>query len=221
MKKKILQLFRGMKNGDIPVMYSISFLTNKLMMLIWGLLVLKQKNVFLHHSSIIKCKSKINISGKLVIDRDCYIDALSKEGISFGDTVALGMKTVIVCTSSIDAIGKGIMVGKHTSLGTHGFYGCAGGISIGDNVLIGNYVSMHSENHNYNYHSLLIREQGVSHQGIIIGNDCWIGSKVTILDGSCIGDGCVIAAGAVVRGKIPSYSVIGGVPAKILKERIK
>lgn len=55
---------------------------------------------------------------------------------------------------------------------------------------------------------------------IVIGNDCWIGAKATILDGAKIGDGCIIAAGAVVRGNnIPPYSLIGGIPAKVIKQR--
>lgn len=64
-----------------------------------------------------------------------------------------------------------------------------------------------------------IRKQGVNRKGIKIGSNCWIGAKVTILDGTIIGNGCIVAAGAVVRGQFPDNCVIGGVPAKILKMR--
>ena len=64
-----------------------------------------------------------------------------------------------------------------------------------------------------------IRLQGVSHKGITIGRNCWIGAKATFLDGAEIGDGCIVAAGAVVRGTFPENVVIGGVPARILKTR--
>mgnify|MGYP000688872669 CR=1 FL=1 len=60
----------------------------------------------------------------------------------------------------------------------------------------------------------------MNRKGIKIGKDCWIGSKTTILDGTEIGDGCIIAAGAVVRGKIESYSIIGGIPAKTIKKKV-
>ena len=65
-----------------------------------------------------------------------------------------------------------------------------------------------------------IRQQGVTRKGINIGRNCWIGSKVTILDGVTIGEGCIIAAGAVVTQSFPENSVIAGVPAKLIKSRL-
>ena len=56
--------------------------------------------------------------------------------------------------------------------------------------------------------------------GISIGNDCWIGSNVIFLDGAVIGNGCVVAAGAVVRGSYGNNVVIGGIPAKKIKDRL-
>ncbi len=84
---------------------------------------------------------------------------------------------------------------------------------------MGQRINFHSENHHYENLNIPIRDQGISRQGIYIGNDCWIGSNVIFLDGSNLGSGCVVAAGAVVKGEIPSNSVIGGIPAKILKIR--
>ena len=77
--------------------------------------------------------------------------------------------------------------------------------------------TFHSENHNFQDTSKLIREQGVTSKGIILGNNIWVGAKVTFLDGSKIGNNSVVAAGAVVNGEFPANVVIGGVPAKILK----
>lgn len=78
-------------------------------------------------------------------------------------------------------------------------------------------MSVHPENHNYADKSKLIREQGVSRIGIKIGNDCWIGAKVTILDGVNLGDKCVVAAGSIVTKSFPNNSLIGGIPARLLK----
>ena len=105
-------------------------------------------------------------------------------------------------------------------MGTHGFYGCGvGTLEIGNDCIFGNFVSIHPENHNYSDPTKPIREQGVnSVGGVKIGNNCWIGAKVTILDGTIIGDNSIVAAGAVVKGVFPDNVIIGGVPAKVIKE---
>ena len=61
--------------------------------------------------------------------------------------------------------------------------------------------------------------QGATRKGVEIGKDCWIGANVCILDGVKIGDKCIVAAGAVVNKDVPSNSIVGGVPAKIIKMR--
>ena len=182
-------------------------------------LFLFRKRCFVHPSSAIKHKKKISFGYNFNIDRWCYIDALSIEGMTFGNNVSIGKYTMIECTGSFKQIGKGLIVGDNVGLGTRGNFGCAGGVVIGSNTIIGSYVSFHSENHNYVDKNELIRHQGVSHKGIKIGENCWIGAKATILDGAQVGDGSIIAAGAVVRGIFEKNSVIGGVPAKLLKKR--
>ena len=84
---------------------------------------------------------------------------------------------------------------------------------------MGQYFSCHPENHNHADLATEIRLQGVVRKGIKIGANCWIGSKVTILDNVEIGAGSIIAAGAVVNKSFPANSIIGGVPAKLLKMR--
>jgi acetyltransferase-like isoleucine patch superfamily enzyme len=105
-------------------------------------------------------------------------------------------------------------IGCNAVLGAGG-----GGIQIGKNVLIGQGVSIHSENHNFKDAHQLIREQGISHKGVVIGDDVWIGSKSVILDGVTIGTGAVIGAGSVVTRSIPAYSLAVGVPAKVIGTR--
>lgn len=207
---------------NIPLSYLLGFFWDKFKCLIHGFLIFwRATPAYIHPSSKIKCKNKIRFGRNLNIARRCFVDALSSDGIVFGENVSIGKNTTIECTGSLKSIGKGLVVGDRVGLGTHGFLGCAGGIEIGDDTIFGNYVSLHSENHNYQDANTPIRLQGVTHKGIKIGCDCWIGAKATILDGAVIGDGCIVAAGAVVRGEIPAYSIIGGVPAKVLKQRGK
>jgi acetyltransferase-like isoleucine patch superfamily enzyme len=177
------------------------------------------KPLFVGKNVKIIYKKKIKFDKWFSIGNNVFIDALSVEGVVLGKNCSIGKYTCIECTGSLKHLGKGLIVGDNTGLGTHSFYGCAGGIEIGNDVIIGNYVSMHSENHNFADKETPIRLQGVNHKGIKIGNNCWIGAKATILDGTSIGNGCIIAAGAVVTGCFPDNVVIGGVPARILKER--
>lgn len=208
-------------DARIPITYLMSVILVRLFMAVNGVFVLGsiRKRAYIAPSAKIKCAPKIKTGYNLSVDRGCYIDALSVDGICFGDNVSIGKYTCIECSGTLKDLGKGLIVGNNVGLGTHGFFGCAGGVSIGDNTIFGNYVSIHSENHNYKDRNTPIRLQGVNRKGIKIGRDCWIGAKATILDGADIGDGCIVAAGAVVRGKIPPYSIIGGVPAKVIKER--
>ena len=143
-----------------------------------------------------------------------------KKGILLGTNVSIGKKTTIECTGSLKSIGVGLVVGNNVGLGTHGFFGCAGGIEIGDDTIFGNFVSMHSENHNFLIIDIPIRLQGVNRKGIFIGENCWIGAKATILDGVKIEGGCIIAAGSVVtEGNYKRNCIYAGVPAKLIKER--
>lgn len=207
---------------SIPVNYLLVFSLQKVCCLVVGIFKLHRLGkYFVHPTSKIKCISKIQIGSNVNIDRYCYIDALSVDGIKFGNNVSIGKNTTIECSGTLKNLGKGLIIGENVGVGTHGFWGCAGGIEIGDNTIFGNYVSLHSENHNYLDRNRLIRLQGVSRKGIKVGKDCWIGAKVTILDGSEIGNGCIVAAGAVVRGSFPENVIIGGIPAKIIKQRFK
>lgn len=181
-----------------------------------------QYRILVGRNTVLRAKENFKFLGKNIhIDRDCYIDAVSKNGIQFGNNVSIQKRVMIECTGSIKHLGKGLILGNNVGIGSNSFLGCSGGIEIGDDTIFGNYVSVHSENHNYSNMATPIRLQGVNHRGIKIGKNCWIGAKVTILDGTILGDGCIVAAGAVLNGKIyEKNSIIGGVPAKVLKNRI-
>lgn len=92
-------------------------------------------------------------------------------------------------------------------------------MTIGDNVLMGQRVSLHSQNHNFDDVDASIKAQGVSSKGIVIEDGCWLGSGAIILDGVHLGAGTVVAAGAVVTRSFGPDVVIGGNPARILRER--
>ncbi len=95
------------------------------------------------------------------------------------------------------------------------------GITIGNNVLIAANCTFAPVNHDFRDPDRLIREQGFlpSKGGIRVENDVWIGANSVILDGAYLREGCVIGAGSIVRGEVPSYAIMGGNPLKILGSR--
>lgn len=204
----------------IPLPYLLGMVMEKGIALIRGFLLFHRSiPIFVHSGCVIKCKSRIRFGAGLQIARRCYIDALSTERIVFGKNVSIGYASCILLSGSLNNLGKGLVVGNNVGLGSHGFLGCAGGVVIGDDTILGNFVSFHSENHNYSDPAIPIRLQGVNRQGISVGRNCWIGAKATILDGARIGDNSIVAAGAVVcRGEYPPGVILGGVPAKVIKK---
>ena len=92
-------------------------------------------------------------------------------------------------------------------------------VTIGSNVSIAPNVVIVGMNHVFSNLDDTIKSQGSTSKGIIFEDDVWIATNVSILDGITIGKGTVIAAGAVVNKDVPPYSVMAGVPAKVVKQR--
>ena len=95
-----------------------------------------------------------------------------------------------------------------------------GKIFIGNNVLIGPNVVLRSSTHSFESIEKPVIDQGMEYGEIIIHDDVWIGSNAVILPNCRIGKGAIVAAGAVVTRNVDSYTVVGGVPAKLIKKRI-
>ena len=94
-------------------------------------------------------------------------------------------------------------------------------IVIGDDCLISYNVHLRTDMHNFELKDVLIREQGTKEKDIIIGNDVWIGYGVQIMSGVSIGTGAVVGAGSIVTKDVEPYSVVVGIPAKLIKYRSK
>lgn len=146
-------------------------------------------------------------------------DGVRITGSQAHSTIMLHDKSVLdrgVCLSAYED--GWIEIGESTYIGA---YSCLAGpnITIGRNCLIASHAGIYANNRNFDDPTRPIEEQGMTCQGIVIEDDCWLGTGVKVLDGVTIGKGSVIGAGAVVTRSIPPYSVAVGVPAKVISHR--
>lgn len=148
-----------------------------------------------------------------------YLHCLSVRGVKFGSHTSIDRNLWLSC--GVVPGNEGYFeIGDHSYIGPNAVLAAGGPIVVGSHVQMGPNVSITAENHVFSDPARRINQQGVSHQGITIEDDCWIGGSVTILDGVRIGCGSVIGAGAVVTRDIPPFSIAVGVPARVVRSRL-
>lgn len=113
--------------------------------------------------------------------------------------------------------GSRLTVGDRSQLGQNARLN--GRITIGSDCLMGPDVVMMATSHGYERTDIPMIQQLGWEKAIKIGNNCWIGTRCIILPGVEIGDNCIVGSGAVVTRSFPANSIIGGVPARLLKTR--
>lgn len=118
----------------------------------------------------------------------------------------------------VTAKGGRLAIGRDCFIGRGSVIVCREAITIGDDALIAEYVTIRDQDHRHGGPEPTARN-GFETAPIVIGSNVWIGAKATITRGVSIGDGAVIAAGAVVTRDVPAGRVVGGVPARPLPQR--
>ena len=129
---------------------------------------------------------------------------------------SLGTKSVIESYCCINNAVGDVLIGNHTRIGIHNTI--IGPVTIGNHVNLAQGITVTALNHNFIDTTLRIDEQGISTNPVVIGDDVWIGANAVILPGVTIGRHVVVAAGAVVTKDVPDNCVVGGIPAKVLKD---
>ena len=168
----------------------------------------------LHPLSAIRGRRRIIIGRRTHIGAHCRLDAQAGGGsIHIGDRCQLGPSAMLLAHGGAIELGDDCSVNPFCVLYGHG------GLKIGNGVRIAAGTVIIPANHNFDEPDVPIHQQGVTAQGIVIEDDVWIGANVTVLDGVRLGHGSVIAAGAVVNHDVQPFSVMGGVPARLLKQR--
>jgi acetyltransferase-like isoleucine patch superfamily enzyme len=160
---------------------------------------------------------KISITPNIEISKNCTISRSAKIDIVYGGSISIGNGSEILDGVLILTYGGNIKIGSNCSVNPYTIIYGHGNTCIGNNVLIAGGCMIIPANHIYDNKLRDIREQGMSLKGIIIEDNVWIGHGCSILDGVVIKKGSVICAGTVVTKSVDEYSVLAGVPGRVIK----
>jgi acetyltransferase-like isoleucine patch superfamily enzyme len=145
--------------------------------------------------------------------------------LSIGRHTTIADFTVITLGNDENNAGgvrSGLYIGDDTYIGEQNNLRAGGGvIRIGNKCLLSQAISVIASNHSIALRDVPIRDQpwDTTHVGVTIEDDVWIGCNAVLLPGVRVGRGAVVAAGSVVTRDVPDYTIVGGVPAKVLKQR--
>ncbi len=153
---------------------------------------------------MLKYKCLINYSANIQLS----------SAIQFGKGTTIKQYAIIITSGGRVVLGEECNLGQFSIIATK-----TSDVIIGDFVRMGPHVNIIASNRIYKSKDIPIIKQGFTEKGVTIGNDVWIGAGSTILDGVNLGDGVVVAAGAVVTKDVSAYSIVGGVPARIIGDR--
>lgn len=112
-----------------------------------------------------------------------------------------------------------LRIGDKTVLGRENTLNCYLDLHVGAQCIVADWVYVCDFDHRTEDVTVPIKDQGIVKTPVRIGDDVWLGVKSSVLRGAQIGDGTVVAAHAVVRGEVPAYSVVAGVPGRVVRDR--
>jgi acetyltransferase-like isoleucine patch superfamily enzyme len=159
----------------------------------------------------------IRLGHGVYLDQNTYLHACPN-GIAIGANTIVMHGAVLHVYNFRDLPHAGITIGRDSLIGEYTVIRGQGGVHIGDRVYTSPFTQIIAVNHVFDDPEQPFTEQGITAEGIFIEDDVWLGSGAIITDGVRVGQGAVIAAGAVVTRDVPPHTVVGGVPAKPIKD---
>jgi acetyltransferase-like isoleucine patch superfamily enzyme len=163
---------------------------------------------------------KIKITRSVSIGNNVKISSLGSSGFILGKNFSIKDFSIIESLGSIKKESGSLSIGDNVGISEFCYFSIRGNLTIGNDVIVGPNVKIFTENHSFEISRIPFRLQGEPRSDVKIGNNVWIGSGVIILPGVLIGDNVVIAAGSIVNKNVENNSLIGGIPAKLLKNLI-
>jgi len=161
--------------------------------------------------------SHIRLGDGSYLDEGVYIHACPA-GVEIGANTLVMHGAVLHVYNFRDLPHAGIRIGKDCLIGEYSVIRGQGGVTIGDRVYTSPMTQLIAVNHVVDDPNRPFIEQGITAQGIVVEDDVWLGANAVVTDGVHIGCGAVVAAGAVVTKDVPPHTIVGGVPARVLRE---
>jgi acetyltransferase-like isoleucine patch superfamily enzyme len=174
------------------------------------------RKVFIGRNVTLRHPTKIRLGNNVIIDDNCVIDAkgVDNNGIDIGDNVFIGRNTIVYCKNGNIRLEKGVNISANCTVFS------SNDLTIREGTLVGGYSYLLSGGE-YDIDDKATEfadQSGMLTKGpLVIGRNCWLGARVTVLDSGNVGEHCVIGAGALVTKEIPANSLAMGVPARVVK----
>jgi acetyltransferase-like isoleucine patch superfamily enzyme len=181
-------------------------------------LILKMQGIAAIESGVrLRFASRITLGRGAYLDHGTYLHACP-DGISIGENTIVMHHAVLHVYNFRGLPHAGIKIGRDSLVGEFSVIRGQGGVTIGDRVYTSPFTQIIAVNHRFDDPNVPFVAQGITAEGITIEDDVWLGAGAVVTDGVHIGKGAVVAAGAVVTRDVPAHTVVGGVPAKVLRE---
>lgn len=185
--------------------------------LIYRLIIRMDGWVAIENGVRIRFGNYLKLGPGTYIDQGVYLHA-TPNGIDIGANSMVMHGAVLHVYNFRDMPHSGISIGKDCLLGEFSIIRGQGGVHIGDRVYTSPYTQIIAVNHVFDNPNEPFVDQGITAEGIFIEDDVWLGAGSIVTDGVTIGKGSVVAAGAVVTQDVKPGTIVGGVPAKVLRK---
>lgn len=158
--------------------------------------------------------AKISFGHHVELRRNVEIRAHGTSQIAIDNNVRIDRGVRILAANNAR-----ISLSKKVRIGLYSVLNGGDSISIGEGALISGFVYLQTSMHGFKNKNEMVQNQGYSHAPVVLEKDTWLGTHAVILPGVTLAQGTVVGSNAVVTQSTPKYAVVGGVPAKIIKER--
>lgn len=183
---------------------------------LWQLMHLRKPILFfLGGNTKFVAAHNLRLEGRVSIGARSYIETSAVEPVVFSDGVTIRENAWVQCRSGLNERGVGLELGRGVYIGPNAVIGVGGKITIGAGTQIGAGVSLTAEGHEQHEGSYV--SGLVVRKGIAIGENCWFGNNVAVLDGVEIGENSVVGAGSIVTRSLPPNCIAVGAPARVLR----